>query len=64
MLSISQRASELSNLPGTIPMRELVYRVQPLPERMLHLVWDFGQLDEKTESFYITEMVQKGVCSK
>ena len=46
---------------GDIPMRELVYRVQPLPERMLHMVWDFGQLSEKTEASYISEMVQKDV---
>ena len=47
---------------GSIPMRELVYRVQRLPERMVHLVWDFGQLDETNEKDYIQHMVNKEVC--
>lgn len=27
---------------GDVPMRHLVYRVQPLPASMLPLIWDFG----------------------
>lgn len=44
---------------GHIPMRQLVYRVQPLPAAMLPLVWDFGQLDANTESVYIKQMLDK-----
>ena len=42
-------------------MRRLVYRVQPLPQSMLPLVWVFGQLDLDTEKQYIQEMVNKCV---
>lgn len=44
---------------GHIPMRQLVYRVQPLPAAMLPLVWDFGQLDLHTEAVYIEQMLEK-----
>lgn len=47
---------------GRIPMRHLVYRVQPLPQSMLPLVWDFGQLDNNVEKLYIIQMVQRCVC--
>lgn len=47
---------------GRIPMRHLVYRVQPLPQSMLPLVWDFGQLDSSVEKLYIIQMVQRYVC--
>lgn len=43
-------------------MRHLVYRVQPLPQSMLPLVWDFGQLDSNVEKLYIIQMVQRCVC--
>ena len=49
---------------GKLPMRRLVYRVQPLPQSMLPLVWDFGQLDLDTEKQYIQEMVNKCVSSE
>ncbi|XP_056014152.1 E3 ubiquitin-protein ligase rnf213-alpha-like isoform X2 [Ostrea edulis] len=42
---------------GRVPMRRLVYRVQPLPQSMLPLVWDFGQLDTNVEEMYIKQMV-------
>lgn len=44
---------------GQIPMRQLVYRVQPLPASMISLVWDFGQLDTETETKYINQMINK-----
>jgi len=44
---------------GHIPMRQLVYRVQALPQSMLPLVWDFGQLSENTETLYIGQMVHR-----
>lgn len=42
-------------------MRHLVYRVQPLPQSLLHLVWDFGQLSSDVENLYIKQMVQRCV---
>ena len=42
-------------------MRRLVYRVQPLPQSMLPLVWDFGQLDTNVEEMYIKQMVRRYV---
>ena len=42
-------------------MRHLVYRVQPLPQSMLPLVWDFGQLNTIVEEMYIRQMVRRYV---
>lgn len=42
-------------------MRHLVYRVQALPESLLPLVWDFGQLDNTTETLYVRQMVRRWV---
>jgi hypothetical protein len=44
---------------GHIPMRQLVYRVQPLPSSLLPLVFDFGQLDSQAETVYIMQMLLK-----
>ncbi|KAK3585578.1 hypothetical protein CHS0354_036765 [Potamilus streckersoni] len=44
---------------GRIPMRRLVYRVQPLPQSLLPLVWDFGQLNTQIEDLYIRQMVKR-----
>ncbi|XP_067411298.1 E3 ubiquitin-protein ligase rnf213-alpha-like isoform X2 [Emydura macquarii macquarii] len=49
---------------GYIPLRQLVYRVQPLPPSMLPLVWDFGELNEKTQSLYIRQIVKSIVGDK
>ncbi|XP_052083737.1 E3 ubiquitin-protein ligase rnf213-alpha-like [Mytilus californianus] len=46
---------------GQVPMRNLVYRVQPLPQSLLPLVWDFGQLDTNVEQMYIKQMVLRYV---
>ncbi|KAL7839146.1 hypothetical protein SRHO_G00258040 [Serrasalmus rhombeus] len=43
---------------GQIPMRQLVYRVQPLPPSLTPLVWDFGKLNEHTQELYINQMVK------
>ncbi|XP_062570766.1 E3 ubiquitin-protein ligase RNF213-like isoform X2 [Saccostrea cucullata] len=56
-------ADETDDKLGRIPMRHLVYRVQPLPQSMLPLVWDFGQLDNYVEKLYIVQMVQRCVRS-
>ena len=42
---------------GDIPLRDLVYRVIPLPESLLSLVWDFGRLSSETENSYISEII-------
>ena len=38
-------------------MRQLVYRVQPLPNSLLPLVWDFGTLSSEVETLYIKQML-------
>ncbi|XP_035692571.1 E3 ubiquitin-protein ligase rnf213-alpha-like [Branchiostoma floridae] len=55
------RAEQTEDKLGRIPMRQLVYRVQPLPPSMLPLVWDFGQLNSQTERLYIEQMVKRCV---
>ncbi|XP_074426105.1 E3 ubiquitin-protein ligase rnf213-alpha-like isoform X2 [Larus michahellis] len=49
---------------GYIPLRQLVYRVKPLPPSLLPLVWDFGELNEKTQSLYIREIVKSAMKGK
>ena len=43
---------------GSIPLRQLVYRVHPLPESMRPLVWDFGQLKDDIEKLYTAKIVR------
>ena len=47
-----------SHFLGTIPLRQLVYRVLDLPPSMRPLVYDFGQLNNTTERDYIAQIVQ------
>ncbi len=42
-------------------MRQLVYRVQALPQSLLSMVWDFGQLSSEAESLYIKQIVKRYV---
>lgn len=51
--------SETRDRIGHIPMRHLVYRVQPLPTSLQPLVWDFGQLEENVENAYITQLARE-----
>jgi hypothetical protein len=44
---------------GDLPMRHLVYRVQPLPASMLPIIWDFGQLNDDVERQYIGQIVNE-----
>ena len=44
-------------------MRQLVYRVQPLPQSLLPLVWDFGQLQPLAECLFIEQIVRKKVVN-
>ncbi|CAC5418278.1 RNF213 [Mytilus coruscus] len=54
-------ADKTTDKLGRVPMRRLVYRVQPLPQSMLPLVWDFGQLNTEVEEMYIRQMVLRYV---
>ncbi|XP_051231949.1 LOW QUALITY PROTEIN: E3 ubiquitin-protein ligase rnf213-alpha-like [Dicentrarchus labrax] len=53
------RAEETDDRLGSIPLRQLVYRVHVLPPSMIPLVWDFGQLNDSTEKMYIEQIVQR-----
>uniref|UniRef100_A0A673JVR7 RING-type E3 ubiquitin transferase n=1 Tax=Sinocyclocheilus rhinocerous TaxID=307959 RepID=A0A673JVR7_9TELE len=53
------KAEETEDRLGKVPMRQLVYRVHPLPPSMVPLVWDFGQLSDSSEFSYICQIVQK-----
>lgn len=55
------KANETEDRLGRVPLRQLVYRVHPLPPSMASLVWDFGQLSDSTELSYIRQIVQKKV---
>lgn len=44
---------------GELFMRDLVYRVQPLPASMLPMIWDFGQLTPDIEKSYIKKIVRE-----
>ncbi|PAA67120.1 hypothetical protein BOX15_Mlig008706g1 [Macrostomum lignano] len=45
-------------------MMNLVYRVHPLPETMVELVWDFGRLTDSDEHAYISQMVALSIPQK
>lgn len=55
------KAEETEDRLGKVPMRQLVYRVHPLPPSMVPLVWDFGQLSNSAELSYIRQIVQKQI---
>lgn len=55
------KADQTEDRLGKVPLRQLVYRVHPLPASMASLVWDFGQLSDSTELSYIKQIVQKNV---
>ncbi|KAH3728508.1 hypothetical protein DPMN_054465, partial [Dreissena polymorpha] len=57
-------ADETTDKLGRIPMRRLVYRVQPLPQSLLPLVWDFGQLNTEVEKLYISQMVKRAIVDE
>ncbi|KAK9530838.1 hypothetical protein VZT92_012317 [Zoarces viviparus] len=57
------KADETEDRLGKVPLRQLVYRVHPLPPSMASLVWDFGQLSDSTELSYIKQIVQKQVVN-
>ena len=45
-LGYHMEAKETADRIGTVPLRQLVYRVHKLPDRLLDYVWDFGQPSE------------------
>ncbi|KAM8945658.1 LOW QUALITY PROTEIN: E3 ubiquitin-protein ligase RNF213 [Pelodytes ibericus] len=53
------KSDETKERLGSIPLRQLVYRVHALPPSMMPLVWDFGQLNDETEKKYIQQIVQR-----
>ncbi|XP_074870414.1 E3 ubiquitin-protein ligase RNF213 isoform X2 [Carettochelys insculpta] len=57
------KAEKTKDKLGSIPLRQLVYRVHALPPSMIPLVWDFGQLNDITEKIYIQQIVQRLVES-
>lgn len=58
-LGYQVRAEKTEDRLGSIPLRQLVYRVHSLPPSMIPLVWDFGQLSDSTEQMYIEQIVQR-----
>ncbi|XP_064634464.1 E3 ubiquitin-protein ligase rnf213-alpha-like [Lineus longissimus] len=58
-LGYNVKSDKTADKLGRVPMRHLVYRVQPLPQSMLPLVWDFGQLNDEVEKMYIRQIVQR-----
>ena len=46
---------------GDIPMRHLVYRVNPLPPSLVPLAWDFGFLSQDASDLYIRQMTNRFV---
>ncbi|XP_071066939.1 E3 ubiquitin-protein ligase RNF213 isoform X2 [Dasypus novemcinctus] len=57
------QAEETAEKLGSIPLRQLVYRVHALPPSLIPLVWDFGQLNNTAEKLYIQQIVQRLVGS-
>ncbi|XP_028991062.2 E3 ubiquitin-protein ligase rnf213-beta [Betta splendens] len=58
------KADDTEDRLGRVPLRQLVYRVHPLPPSMASLVWDFGQLSDSTELSYIKQIVQKKISDQ
>ncbi|XP_034881723.1 E3 ubiquitin-protein ligase RNF213 isoform X2 [Mirounga leonina] len=56
-------AEDTAERLGSIPLRQLVYRVHALPPSLIPLVWDFGQLNNTAEKLYIQQIVQRLVDS-
>ncbi|XP_063077858.1 E3 ubiquitin-protein ligase rnf213-beta [Engraulis encrasicolus] len=52
-------AGDTEDRLGKVPLRQLVYRVHPLPPSLIPLVWDFGQLSNEAELSYIMQIVRK-----
>jgi len=55
------KATKTRHRLGTIPLRQLVYRVLDLPPSMRSLVYDFGKLSDNTELEYTKQIVKNHV---
>ena len=55
------RAEATADRFGHVPMRQLVYRVQPLPLSLIPFCWDFGQLSPEVERLYINQLVNRSL---
>ena len=56
----TESAISTAGLKGKVQTDELsklVYRVLPLPERLVDYVWDFGTLSDNDEALYIRRMI-------
>ena len=53
----------ITHKTGSIPLRQLVYRVLALPPSMQPLIYDFGQLTDNTEEDYTTQIVKDRVSA-
>ena len=60
LFEYSAQQSGVSNIASGIsdPLRNLVYRVHPLPESMIDHIYDFGALSSSTERLYIKSMLK------
>ena len=45
---LGYRTNDTADRIGDIPLREVVYRVHPLPPSLKPLIWDFGSMDNNT----------------
>ena len=54
-------SNESKDKIGNIPLRRLVYRVNPLPRSMFPLIWDFGNVTDRNETRYISQMIETHV---
>ena len=43
------------------PLKDLVYRVHPLPESMIDFIFDFGALSKETEELYVKAMIKSAL---
>ena len=52
------QAKQTMDRIGDVPLRQLVYRVHPLPVSLFPFVWDFGQPSEADEKEMVKQMVK------
>eukprot|EP00035_Acanthoeca_spectabilis_P019342 m.420116 g.420116 ORF g.420116 m.420116 type:complete len:4951 (+) comp16844_c0_seq9:156-15008(+) len=60
-VGLDARTSSATGKHTADELAGLTYRVHPLPENLLLYVWDYGSLDEDTETTYIRSMVARPI---
>ena len=55
--------NEKNNFDSIIDMKNLVYKVHPIPPTLRDFIFDFGSLDDDTEALYIQSMVNGQLAS-